>query len=254
MTDIILLQFAEWAGVVAVTLILTLIPAFKRRPLIFKYPTREGWVALGLVALVGAAMWAIYASTPLLTKSPKTGKDLAFTLEDLSRQAGVYALLLAPLTALLFIRRQPLLSTGLGKQTLRPSLYLGFALALITIFLRGKTYTILNGGVTPAHIYFLLAVLVTTFVEEFIFRGFVQPRLSAWIGDTWGWLATAVLFTLWRLPQMLLVSGGVAPAGLALNLAVTLGMGLVLGWVMRKSGNILAPWLYHAIASWVAVL
>jgi membrane protease YdiL (CAAX protease family) len=253
MINTILLQIAEWAGVIAVTMILALSPAFKRRPLIFQYRQREGLVSLGLFILTWAGMWAAAVYLPQAPVSG-TGKDLAFSVDDLARQAGIALLFLAPFGLALLIRRQPLLSVGLGQRTLRASLYLGIALALMTVFLQGKINSIIYGGITTASTNYLLAVLVTAFVEEAIFRGFIQLRLVGWLGETWGWLATTGLFVLWRLPLKLLQVGGVSLPDLALYLGLIFGSGLVLGWVMRKSGNILAPWLYHAFSAWLAVL
>jgi membrane protease YdiL (CAAX protease family) len=73
------------------------------------------------------------------------------------------------------------------------------------------------------------------------------------LGDLWGWLATAVLYTLWQLPQKLLVEHA-APADLALHLAITLAFALLLGWIMRRSGSTLATGLYHAVHNWILVL
>jgi membrane protease YdiL (CAAX protease family) len=82
----------------------------------------------------------------------------------------------------------------------------------------------------------------------------VQARLTAWLGSIWGWVLTALLFTLWSVPDKLVQWGTASPANLALGLAAALGTGLVCGWIMNKSGNILAPWLYRAFSAWTAVL
>jgi membrane protease YdiL (CAAX protease family) len=253
MINTLLLALAEWAGVIAVTMIMALSPAFKRRPLIFQYRLREGLVSISLFILAWAGMWAAALLLPQALISG-TGKDLVYSVNDVVRQAGTALLFLVPFGLSLLVRRQPLLSVGLGQRTLRASLYLGIALALIAIFLNGKVNAIIYGGITTATVNYLLAVLVTAFVEEAIFRGFIQLRLVGWLGETWGWLATAVLFVLWRLPQKLQQAGGVSLPDLALYLALVFGSGLVLGWVMRKSGNILAPWLYHAFSAWLAVI
>ena len=253
MINYIILQLAEWAGVVAVTMILALSPAFKRRPLVFKYPQREGTVAVSLAVLVGAALWLVYSLMPQAPANG-TGTAFVFTMNDLVRQAGIAVILAAPTVVALLIRRQPLLSVGLNQKVMRPALYMGFSLAVITIFLRNKIYAIIYGGIIPAHLYFLVAVLLIAFAEEFIFRGYIQPRISAWIGETWGWVASAALYAVCCLPQSVAIKGAIDWPALGLQLAILFGSGLVLGRIMRKSGNILAPWLYHAVAVWVTVL
>ena len=66
-------------------------------------------------------------------------------------------------------------------------------------------------------------------------------------------LLDQALYALWHLPQKLIIEHA-DPSALALSLLYLFLFGLLLGWIMRKSGNILAPTLYHAIHNWVLVL
>ena len=250
---------AEFAGIVAVTMIMGLSPAFKRRPLIFQYKQREVVVSLSLLALVMLGWWAVngrmaHPTNPLLVgpfaAAPGSGPPV-FGLPDLSLQAVMAVVLAAPFVIALLVRRQPLLSVGLAQRLLRPSLYLGAALALMSIFLRGKLTVILYGLPATAGTALLAAVLVGL-AEEFVFRGFIQLRLSGWWGDAWGWLASAGLFIAWRLLVGLLAGAGLASLGL--TLVYLAGFSLLQGWVMRKCGHIAAPAIFHAIHLWTLVL
>lgn len=250
----LLLTAAEFMGVIAVTMILGLSPRFKRRPLIFMYPGREGWISLGLAGLVMILLWVYFSSGAIphgAVLMPET-KNAPYDLNNVLQQLAICLLSVSPLVLLLLIRRQPLVSTGLGSQTLRPSLELGLALAIITIFLRGKIYSIMS-GVNAAQFYYLLAMLAAGFSEELLFRGYIQLRMGAWLGEQWGWLATAGLYALWQIPQKVLIDGAALPE-LGLSLLYALAAGLIYGWIMRKSGNVLAPALYHAIRNWVLIL
>ncbi len=248
-------------GVIAVTLILTMSPRFVRRPLVFKFPQREGWVSLGLAAAgtalataAGAGLLSRFAPLVLPAEFPLRAEDLPGGMTStLALGAAVAALVLAvPFVLALLVRGQPLLSAGLGAQTLKPSLQLGAALALITILLTNRTGTILD-GVTSAESLGLLAAVASGFSEEFVFRGFALPRLSAWLGEQAGWLLSAALSALWRLPLMLILTG-LRPEQMAASLVYSFLFGLILGWIQRKSGHILAPGLYHVIHNWVQVL
>ncbi len=239
---------AEILGVVAVTMLLGLSPLFKRRPLVFKYPRREVAVSLGLALLLLAGLWLIYSR---MTVIPPTVLTTApFSTTQLIQQVLIALFIAVPVAAALIIRGQPARSAGLGSQTLRPSIQLAIALGVITIFLRGKIYNILD-GISPSEFYLLLAMLAIGFAEEFAFRGYIQPRLSGWIGERWGWVATALIFTLVHIPDRILAAHLASPTDLALSLLDLLVLGLLLGWIMRKSGNLLAPGLYHAIHLWV---
>jgi len=243
-----------WMGVVAVTLILGLSPRFRRRPLVFVYPRREGLVSLGLLALIAVlAAFAVPAMTPvgetplISLLSPLSGLNE----EGMARQFILSGLFALPFVLALLIRRQPLLSVGLGSQTLRPTLQLGAALALITILLANRIPAILD-GLTGAEGLYLAACLVVALADEFIFRGFIQLRLSGWLGENNGWVAASVLFAMWR--GLLLALASVSITGLLWPVAITLGLGLLLGWILRKSGNILAGVLYYAFHLWVVSL
>ena len=256
---------AEFAGTVAVVMILALSPAFKRRPLIFQFPRREGLVSLSLFALVALAWWGISNSLgqqlglPTHTVNPlllgpfgpaRTG-PLVFEVSDLIYQAALAALLAAPFIIALLIRRQPLLSVGLAQRLLRPSLSLGFALGLMSIFLQGKLSKIV-AGVSTSMGYALVAALLIGLAEEFVFRGFIQLRLSGWLGDIQGWLASTGLFVVWRL--LIAVLAGASFASLGLTLVYLLAFSLLQGWMMRKCNHIAAPAIFHAIHIWISLL
>jgi membrane protease YdiL (CAAX protease family) len=242
---------AELIGVVAVTMLLGMSPLFKRRPLAFQFPRREVIISFSLALLVGVSLWIVYSILPVAL--PTVPKTFLFSTTQLLYQGLVALIIFTPFAAALVVRGQPWRSAGLGRQTLRPSLQLGLALAVITIFLRGKLYSIL-GGLSISEIYLLVAVLAIGFAEEFAFRGYIQPRLSGWMGERWGWVVTALVFTLCHIPGQLLVAKTTTPAALGISLLDLLVFGLVQGWVMRKSGNILAPALFHAIHLWAMYL
>jgi membrane protease YdiL (CAAX protease family) len=249
----------EWMGVIAVTLLLSLSPAFKKRkPVKFVYPRREGFVALGLFALILVVQVLFITQTkqsalpPILPPVVSPKANFAFTPDDLLRQVAVMAGAIAPFLVALAVRRQPLLSVGMARWSWRIGFELGAALAIIAIFLTNRTYSILN-GLTSAQGLFFAAMLVVGFVEEFVFRGYIQLRLAGWLGDLWGWLATAVLYTLWQLPQRLLL-GQTALPDIALQMGIALAFALTLGWIMRRSGSTLATGLYHAVHNWILVL
>ena len=141
---------------------------------------------------------------------------------------------------------------GLGFDAYFTLAVVALALALLALFLRGKIFAVINGLSTPELLY-LPAMLAAAFAQETIFRGYVQLRMQSWLGEVWGWLAAAVLFAICQVPE-LLFARGVALTELPMALVELLAFGLVLGWIMRKSGNILAPALYAAIHAWLMVI
>jgi membrane protease YdiL (CAAX protease family) len=239
----ILAIISEWLGVIAVTMILGLNPIFRRALVGFRYPRREGLVSFFLYVLILIFAFIFYSGSanPALIKS-NTPQDVLY------QRLFLAGLSLIPFLLALTVRKQPIRSTGWSRQMLRPGFELGLALAFLTIFLRGKIYSLM-GGVTPAEGYALLASAGLCLAEESIFRGYIQLRLCSWMGKWVGWVVTSLLFTVWQLPRLML-----NPVNLPINLALSLGQALVLGWISQRSGNVLVPVLYRTISEWIAFI
>lgn len=240
----LILTLAEYLGVVAVVLIAALSPSFQKRvPLIFQFPRREGLVSLFLYSLI--------LILNLLLSSKGLGPAL-------SAPASLFGtawprLLLAVISLLAFVaalvvRRQPPLSAGWKRTLFGPSFRLALALIFLTLFLRGEMFKLFK-GITPTQGYALLAWLGIALAEETIFRGYLQLRLSSWLGGVAGWLVTALLFVVWQLP-FLTATG----EGLPIRLALAALQAVLLGWVMRKTGHVLAPALWRAVSQWTLFL
>ncbi|MGD0004590.1 MAG: CPBP family intramembrane glutamic endopeptidase [Anaerolineaceae bacterium] len=234
----ILLYVSEWLGVVAVIWLVRLSTRLKVKPVGFKYAAREGYVSLGLFVSILALAYFFFTR---VSQAPDA-------LGLLWQRLVVDGIALAIFGLALLGRGQPLRSAGWGRATLSAALRLGLALAFLTIFLRGKVFSIINGVTAQAGLA-LLACLGIGLAEETIFRGYIQSRLCFWLGERWGWLATAGLFLVWQAPRL-----AADPANLPLNLLVVTVQGLVLGWLAQTSGNVLAPALYRAISEWVGFL
>jgi len=236
-----LLILSEYLGVIAVSMLAGISPRLKKRPLIFKYPKREGIIASSLLLVILVMNLIIYSQGFL------TGNRLNLNNENSLLWARLLISLfcLAPFLVALYIRKQPLLSTGWNKNLLGSAIRLGIALVFLTIFLRGKIFSILN-GITLEEGQALLLWLGIAFSEENIFRGYIQPRISAWTGDIPGWIITSVYFTVWHLPRILN-----STEDIVLGLVFILIQGLILGWLLRKSGHVLPNILYRSISEWL---
>jgi membrane protease YdiL (CAAX protease family) len=240
----IILNVSEWAGVIAVTLLLTMNRHFAARPVAFKYQRREVILSTILaIVLIAAAVTA-----NLALRLPTLPSDA----RPLPGQFLWAVLILLPVALLLVIRRQPLLSVGLSRPSTRLGLILGVALVLITIFLRGKIYSLLD-GISAGEFDALILSLVLALVGEIIFRGFLQLRFTGWIGPTGGWLLASLAYFLFCLPFIWLVNGGDITA-VWLPASVQLVQSILLGWIMHRSGNVLASGLYQAAHFWVSAL
>lgn len=238
----LILTLSEWLGVVAVLMLAGLSPRLSVPPVGFKYPRREGIVALSLFGLILAFRSLLAAGT---MNSP-----IAVNLRSGGLDARLYiaVLGLVPFILALLIRRQPPRSAGWYAKALGGSLRVGLVLAALSIILRGKALSILN-GVTPEETRSLLLWLGICLAEETIFRGYIQQRLSFWWGSRWGLPVVALLSLVWQLPLML-----VSQQDIALNLALNAVHFLLLGWIAQKSKHVIAPVLYRAVSEWLSML
>ena len=93
-----------------------------------------------------------------------------------------------------------------------------------------------------------IACLILSPFQEFFFRGWLQPRFEKALGRWWGLLVTALSFTVWHFcPPFEGTPTSSIPVTSVSGALTTLVMGLVFGYIFDRTGNILAPWLAHAL-------
>jgi membrane protease YdiL (CAAX protease family) len=256
-------QLSEWLGAIAVAWLFALSPRFRKPVIGFKYARRDGITALMLFALILVLAFVLYTVNPPLFVGPSASAQAVNILspaptpfENPGQSLLVAVLALAAFGIALVARRQPVRSAGWPRDLFMPALQMGFAIAILTIFLRNRVMDVL-AGLQPAELRLLLLAIGISLAEETIFRGYIQLRLSWWLHQ-WHWQGqwaaigiTSLMFTLWHVPAWL----NKVPVDTGLILAgLTFGQGLVLGWIMSKSKHVMAPALYRSISIWMNFL
>ena len=235
----------EWMGAIAVVMIAGTSPLFKSiRRIDFRFPRREATFALSVFALCYLIAFQFFSNS-IFQFLLDFSKNLPGG--ELAQRTLLAVICLIPFLLATVLRGQPLKSIGWGKANFKPGLTLGFLLIIITIVLRGK-FTALLHGITSEQGGLLLVCLLLALAEETIFRGYIQLRLSSFLGSTWGWLATAVLYLLWQLPGRLWI---LPFSEMWPTLVIALGQALLFGWIMRKSGHVVSSILFRAVAAWL---
>lgn len=98
-------------------------------------------------------------------------------------------------------------------------------------------------------------VLVMSPFQEFLFRGWLQPRFQCAMGKWMGLIITSACFTLWHFaPPFEGTPTSTIPVTSVSGVLSTFGLGLLFGYVFQRTNNIVAPWLAHALAGIGAVL
>jgi len=235
----LILTFSEFLGVTAVLMLAGLSAQLKVAPVGFKYPRREGLAALVLFAVILAVKILFLAGT---LGAPAAEAIRSGALTTRLALAGV-ALLICLLA--LRVRRQPLRSTGWYPKAFPGGIRVGIILALLAVILHGKGMTILN-GISPQEARDLLVWIGIALGEETVFRGYIQLRLTWWLGTGKGLLLTALLSLIWDLPAV--IASGIHPL-----LAILIGAVrfILLGWAASRSRHTMAPFLYRVVSEWL---
>lgn len=200
-------------------------------------------MALALIAAsvsMGGAYLLLIAHRAIRGPTPPTGPR-QYGLIDLVPQLIGLAIYAGPAGVFMWRHRENLRSVGIGTQNLWQSLVIGTGLALSAFFFKSGGFA---GKIASVQ---LLAVAMFAFVgfeEEFLFRGYLQNRLVAVMGRWRGWVCASVIFALWHFPRRLLIDGMSLGTAAAASLAL-IPAGLLLGFVMLRTGNLVAPALFH---------
>jgi uncharacterized protein len=185
----------------------------------------------------------------VLHETASTNNPLASSVPGtvLAQLSGTL-LLVAPIVLLTMASGNDLRSIFIDRARKRWPIIVGLVGFLVIFFLvaRGRTQAFFptNGGVTASRFVALAPALVVLVLmnglrEELWFRGLFLKKygklLSPWSSN----LLAAVIFTSFHVQVQ--YSASILPF-----LAVTLVNGLFLGWLMQKSGSLLASVLFHA--------
>lgn len=240
---------SEWIGVIAVAWLLSLSRRFQKPPIGFLYARRDGLMALSLTALIIGFSF-LYSSRINPPEFSQTLRISPAPVHDLMQVLPLAWICLVPFVIALLVRQQPVRSIGWNPALVTPGLQMGVAMGLLTLFLHNRVMDVLGGLATPLLPSLPIAIGIAL-AEETIFRGYLQMRLAWWLGPWPGLVISAALFTLWHLPAWLQT----LPDQTILTLSVlTFVQGLVLGWIMRRSGTVAASALYRGVSIWVSLL
>lgn len=212
---------------------------------------RDGWWAIGTI-LGGMAIFL-----GLLLASDGSGGDgdapVTYGPGSVVNQLVLVLVLGAPAIARMLWTRVSLRELGLTLGAPRETLLLGFislgAIAAWTVFAEGVAVDALDGG----QVWALMSFSVLAFGEELLYRGFLQGRLSRWLGWRAAWLITVGLFVLAHLPMIFAGSMSVSEQVLFVLVSLLLPA-LLWGYMAARLGSIWLPIVLHALGHWAGTL
>ena len=165
--------------------------------------------------------------------------------------SGCQLLMCIPIIVVMVIRHQRLETVGVSCKNLPTLLALGVVLAITTAILFAAI-SALDKNTTPTQIelltiqrcvYLIAVSFVSAIAHEFIYRGYLQTRLTAWGGSVKGLLASSLIYSLWHLPRFLGTYNWIT---MLVQFVALFVFGLALGEVRRRTGSIIPSILFHA--------
>ncbi len=96
-------------------------------------------------------------------------------------------------------------------------------------------------------------LLIISPFQEFFFRGWMQSRLSDYLGNWAGLILANVCFTAWHYLSPIVDLAPFPLTSLA-GLLSTFFVGLLYGYSFQRNNNIIAPWLGHTISGIMFVI
>lgn len=242
-----------WVGAVLLTIAAGRLHRFGRR--VARFERARGEALLAIVAVLAqiiiiAALFAVRAAISSLPSTAPVELAPRYDLARLLIQLALLAAAFSPVVATLFVRRQGPTTVGLQTRDLIAQLVLGLAISVLAVLAVRKTGAL--AAVGGPELLRLAAFLAVGFEEEIVYRGFLQTRLVAWLGEPGGWVFASAIFALAHVPQDLVSDGPTLV--LAVELALQLVFGLVFGWVVLRVGGVWATGIAHGVADWVGWL
>jgi len=245
------------SAVVGIPLVYLLSRALRLRPkpIEITNPREKAILAFLIIitAFVCVSVWRILTEAVF---SPTFGKLQVFVncrVVDVLWMGFLYVLILPPLILLMKRTRQPLRSIGIDRMNIGRMLALGFILSAIFFAILGFLAPSFGGGFegfSPSLIYGLIYFTIVGFGEEIVWRGYVQTRLVAYGGTFRGLVVTSLLFAvLWHFPGRYYMYSGAVLEALASSLLV-FPSGLVFGYLMMGSQNIIPSSILHLFGDW----
>lgn len=167
-------------------------------------------------------------------------------------QVIALAIYIIPAALAMVKNRESLITIGITRRNLWQSLVIGSALIVGTFFASQGVNLSKLSKLGPHHGISFAYFLCVGFGEEFFFRGYLQTRLIAWLGKLPGWVLTSVIMGCFHIINGLLIKGMSFPQAIAFSITF-IPVSLLMGFVMLRTQNLLAPGLLHGVGQWVSI-
>ena len=220
----------------------------RSQAIIFSEKKKEAISSLIVFAVVVTVTFGIFGFYDKVWVRPNLEADALYVFRD----ALWIVLILLPVVAALRWSKQTLGSIGISRSNLKKNLSLGILTSGILIAALSFLAPFLSAGfvgLSIPMIYLLMSCIVIGFGEEIVFRGYMQTRLTAFLGAGAGIIVTSLLFVLYNFPVGYFCFSGDIPLSL-LYAVWRLSPGLVYAYAFHRSQNVLPSAILHSLLLW----
>ena len=180
-----------------------------------------------------------------------------FGLWHVIRQIMLACLFWGPALIVMRRRRESWSSAGITKRNIGKSTLLGIILSIFMLLYYAATKQVDTGealrSLSLSDFWAFLTFLVVGISEEFGFRGYLQTRLIAWLGITWGLVMASILMAAGHVVQRMVIMGMPGIDAMVSSLSL-IPISLLYGYIMLRTENVVAGTVLHAFIDWINVV
>lgn len=177
------------------------------------------------------------------------------SIKNINSTYFVQLMLLLVVIIVMKLSNYTLESICLIKKSFFKSIAVGFMLYIVYIFLVIFLFKITGNLPSGFDILtfinsfihkdksFIVLMLVVGICEELYFRGFLQSRLTYYLGNKIGLILTALIFVIWHIPTDIV--NRVQGIQIMYNMILRLPSSVLFGFIMMKYKNISVPVVFH---------
>lgn len=154
---------------------------------------------------------------------------------------------IAPAVIIVILRKESISSLGITKKNIFKSIFVGASsyiiyIAFMIILKHRLVYIFPTNSLFS--IYYFGEDFFTAIGEEILFRGYLQSRLTKWLGDKKGLILTALVFCIPHIFQRLITEHMTINNAIVSSISL-LPAALLMGYLCFKCKNVIASTIFH---------
>lgn len=220
----------------------------------FSYPRKEAAIAIAYVFIALTLLAVIFFLWSMSIGKPIGTSDTYNPLKVINEWIVYTALSFLPLGVILRLKLQNVETIGVSRKNWKLSTGIGLLLSMVWLSLGfALTPKSFLNLFTLNSFYAVFYFLAVGFGEELLFRGFLQTRCVAWLGNLKGLVIASVIMAFAHLPQRMFAVGYDLPQAL-FSVVVLIPISLLMGLLFLRTQNIVGSGVFHTVIDLASML